>query len=207
MNHDEIDTDQLVRQARDGDPAATQMLFERHRAQLKRMISIRMDAQLAARLDESDIIQDALMEATRRLDDYIQQPAVPFYVWLRGLAWDRLIQLHRHHIDRQKRSVRREQPTGLPLSHQSATQLVDMLAVDDTSPSARVMHDEESQRACDALQQLPERYREVLILRHLEQLSIDETAAVLGITAGTVKSRQFRAISRLHESLSRDESS
>ena len=102
------DTDELLRRAERGDDSATQQLLTRHREQLRRMIAVRMDPRLAARIDPSDVIQEATAEAARKLPDYLQRPACPFYPWLRQIAWERLVQLHRHHIHAQRRSVKRE---------------------------------------------------------------------------------------------------
>ncbi len=200
MNSPSLDTDQLIERAGRGDASATQQLFARHRRQLKRMVSARIDPRLAARVDPSDVVQDALIEAARRLDEYLEKRDIAFYPWLRQLAWDRLIQLHRHHT-RQKRSIHREEKDEMRVSDHSVAQLVQQLVNNDTSPSRRAARRETFERARDALDQLPSAYREVLMLRHLEQLSIAETAAVLGVSEGTVKSRHFRAVSQLHQQL------
>src|SRR5207249_1256497 len=92
------DTDLLLDQAAHGDRGARQQLLARHRARLRRMVGLRLDRRLAARLDPSDVVQEALAEADRRLSEYLRRRPVPFYPWLRGLAWDRLIELHRRHV-------------------------------------------------------------------------------------------------------------
>src|SRR6516225_4151532 len=98
MHSAEPDTDALLAQASLGDAAAGHELLSRHRDRLKRMVAVRLDRRLLARLDPSDVVQEALAEAARRLPDYLRQRPLPFYPWLRQLALERLIDLHRHHV-------------------------------------------------------------------------------------------------------------
>lgn len=191
------DTDELLRRAEYGDGQARQAVLVRHRERLKQMIAVRLDRRLAARVDPSDIVQDVLLEAARELDDYLRQRPVPFYPWLRQLAWDRLIELHRRHLHAKRRSVKREQPLAPHLSDESAMQLADRVLARQSSPSDRAIRSELRTRVRTALDQLGERDREVLVLRHLEHLSTREIAAVLGIREGTVKVRHLRALERL----------
>jgi RNA polymerase sigma-70 factor (ECF subfamily) len=191
------DTDALLRRAEDGDGQARQAVLIRHRERLKHMIAVRLDHRLAARVDPSDVVQDVLLDAARGLDDYLRQRPVPFYPWLRQLAWDRLIELHRRHLHAQRRSVKREQPLAPHLSDESALQLADRVLARQSSPSDRALRDELRGRIRAALDQLGERDREVLVLRHLEQLSTREIAAVLGLSEGAVKVRHLRALERL----------
>src|SRR5437660_3654438 len=109
------DTDFLVAQARQGDASARQELLVRHRSRLRRMVTVHLDRRLAARVDPSDVVQEALAEADQRLSDYARNRPIPFYPWLRQLAWDRLIDLYRRHVQAGKRSVRREEPDALVL--------------------------------------------------------------------------------------------
>jgi RNA polymerase sigma-70 factor (ECF subfamily) len=145
-----------------------------------------------------------LTDAAQELSDYLRSRPLPFYPWLRQLAWDRLIELHRRHLHAQKRSVRREDPDFLALPEESAVQLAQRLMAPGSSPSARLLRDELRGRVQAALAQLPPRDREVLVLRHLEQLSTQDTAAVLGITLGAVKTRHLRALERLRSLLGED---
>src|SRR5262249_29388379 len=126
-----------------------------------------------------------------------RQRPVPFYPWLRQLAWERLIELHRRHLHAQRRSVKREEPLAPHLSDESALQLADRVLARQSSPSDRAIRSEVRARIRTALDKLSERDREVLALRHLEQLSTRETAAVLGISEGAVKVRHLRALERL----------
>lgn len=197
MPHTAPDTDELLRRAEHGDGQARQAVLVRHRDRLKQMIAIRLDRRLAARIDPSDVVQDVLLDAARELDDYLRQRPVPFYPWLRQLAWDRLIELHRRHLHAQRRSVKREQPLAPHLSDESAMQLADRVLARQSSPSDRAVRSELRARVRAALDQLGERDREVLVLRHLEHLSTREIAAVLGISEGAVKTRHLRALERL----------
>ena len=191
------DTDELLRRAEDGDAQARQAVLVRHRDRLKHMIAVRLDPRLAARVDPSDVVQDVMLDAAQGLDDYLRQRPVPFYPWLRQLAWDRLIELHRRHLHAKRRSVKREQPLAPHLSDESAMQLADRVLARQSSPSDRAMRNELRARIRAALDQLGERDREVLVLRHLEHLSTREIAAVLGIREGAVKVRHLRALERL----------
>ena len=121
----------------------------------------------------------------------------PFYPWLRQLAWERLVKLHLEHIHAKKRSVRREERDELFLPDHSAMTLANQLVADGTSPSAHVVQEETLARVREALERLSARDREILVLRHLEHLSVGEIAAVVGITPGAVKVRRLRALQRL----------
>ena len=201
QSSDSPDTSALLRSAGAGDQLATERLLDRHRNQLKQMVAVRMHPGLTARIDPSDVVQEALIVAAKRLPQYLQQQPIAFYPWLRQLAFERLIELHRYHLEREKRSVLREVPIELALPDRSASQLVDRIVDLSLGPRSRAVREELRQRVRAALEDLPSTYREVLVLRHLEQLSVDDTAEVLGIAPATVKTRYYRAISRLHRVL------
>jgi RNA polymerase sigma-70 factor (ECF subfamily) len=191
------DTQELLDRARTGNPEARQQLLMRHRKRLREMVGLRMDRRLIARVDPSDVVQEALAEAVQQLSNYLRDRPLPFYPWLRQLAWERLIELHRRHLYAQKRSVRREDREYLALPDDSAVHLAQRLLAPGSSPSERVLRQELRDRVQTALAQLSPRDREILVLRHLEELSTNETAAVLGITAGAVKMQHLRAVRRL----------
>jgi RNA polymerase sigma-70 factor (ECF subfamily) len=195
------DTEELLRRTADGDADARNRLLARHCDRLRQMVAVRLDHRLAARLDPSDVVQDVLLEADRRLADYLRERPLPFLPWLRQLATERLLDLHRRHLHAKRRDVRREEPGRLALPDESAEALADRLAASTTGPSQHLLRQEARQRVRAALEQLPERDREVLELRHLEGLSVAETAAALGIAAGTVKTRHLRALTRLRHLL------
>jgi RNA polymerase sigma-70 factor (ECF subfamily) len=193
--------DQLLERARRGDRSARERLLAEHRARLRKMIAVRMDPRLTVRVDPSDVVQEALIEAARRLSDYLRQGAIPFYPWLRNLAAERLIQLQRLHIRAQRRSVKREERGPSHLSDASAAKLARYVLSGQHDPLSRLHKAEMLTRVRAALDKLPERDREILVLRYLEQLSIAETAEVLNVNTAVVKMRHLRALQRLRELL------
>lgn len=204
MPHREPDTDQLLQDVSRGDTAARSQLLQRHRPRLRRLIAVRLDPRLAARVDPSDVVQDVLLEADRQLSDYVEKQPLPLYPLLRQLAWNRLIDLYRRHIRTHRRSVTREEMALPRLPDESALELIERLYARNSSPSAGAERAEARQRVQQALQQLPECDRELLVLRHLEQLSTAEIASVLGIGEGAVYTRHLRALRRLGELLKND---
>jgi RNA polymerase sigma-70 factor (ECF subfamily) len=197
----EPDTEELLDQASRGDAAARQQLLVRHRKRLRQMVALHLDRRLVARVDPSDVVQEALVKAADRLSEYLRSRPVPFYPWLRQLAWDRLLELHRKHHYASRRSVTREEPGVLDLPEDSAIELASRLIAPGSSPSERFLREEVERRVQDALAQLSLRDRQILVLRHLEQLSTSETAAVVGLTEAGVKSRHVRALKRIRRIL------
>jgi RNA polymerase sigma-70 factor (ECF subfamily) len=202
---DDEETEELLRRAGRGDGPAVQELLGRHRDRLRRMISVRMDPRLVARVDPSDVIQEATAEAARRLPEYLRRRGCPFYPWLRGIAWERLVQLHRRHVKAQRRSVTREERWEMDLPDGSAMRLAETLLASGSSPSQRMIRRELRQRVEEAMGRLPAPAREVVVLRHLEQLPFKDVAAVQGISLAAAQSRYRRAVERLHDMLA-DES-
>jgi RNA polymerase sigma-70 factor, ECF subfamily len=192
------DTDVLLERIRQGDAGARGQLLARHRPRLKRLVALRLDRRLVGRLDPSDVVQEVLAEADRKLPDYLAKRPLPFYPWLRGLAWDELLRLRDQHVRAGKRSVLREEGPVGALPDESVLELAQRLVDPGTGPSQKVLREEMCVRVRRALGQLGERDREVLVLRFLEQLSVREAAAVLGASEGAVKTRQVRALDRLH---------
>jgi RNA polymerase sigma-70 factor (ECF subfamily) len=182
---------------------ACQALLARHRERLRRMVAVRLDCRVAARVDPSDVVQEALADAAAKLPAYLRTLPLPFYPWLRRLAWERLVKLHQRHVAAARRSVTREEPRPC-LPDESALDLARQLVASGTSPSGRVLKQELLGRVQAALAQLAAHDREVLVLRYLEQLSTAETAAVLEITPGAVKLRHLRALERLRGLLAND---
>lgn len=201
MSSDHSATEQLLRQAARGDAAAVERLLMLHRDRLKRMVAVRLDPRLAARLDASDVVQDALMDAlmdaSRKLPDYLRTRPVPFYPWLRRLAWEKVVDAQRRHVDARRRSVEREEARLPALPDQSSVQLAERLLAGGLSPAERLLRQEQLSRVRTALGRLPPTYHEMLVLRYLEQLDTLETAAVLGVSEGVVKGRHRRALERL----------
>jgi RNA polymerase sigma-70 factor, ECF subfamily len=203
--HQEPNTDDLIERASRGDDNAGQQLLARHRKRLRQMVALRMSRQLAARMDPSDVVQETLMAAALKLSDYLRTRPLPFYPWLRQLAFDRLVELNRHHLRAKKRSVGREEPGVLELPEDSALELASRLATESVSPSQSLMREELRGRVQAALDRLPARDREILVLRHLEHLSMRECAATLGVTEGAARVRHLRALERLRTTLEADE--
>jgi RNA polymerase sigma-70 factor (ECF subfamily) len=195
------DTDQLLRRIAQGDAAARELLLARHRDRLRLMVALRLDPRLQARVDPPDVVQDTLTEADAKLADYARRRPLPFYPWLRRLAWEHLVRLHRRHVVARRRRVGREEVPPAPLPDASAWELASRLAARDSSPSAWLRRDGLRGRLRHALARLAENDREVLVLRNLEDLSPGEIAAVLGLTEAAVKMRQLRALQRLRERL------
>lgn len=204
MSSDEADpeTEELMRLSRAGDEAAVQQLLVRHRERLRRMVAVRMDSRLKARFDPSDVVQEAFLDAARKLPDYLKDRPLPFYPWLRQMAWERLVDLHRRHLQAAGRSVARE--SRWSVSDESIAELARKLVAGGSSPSSRLRHHETRDRVRQALERLSPDDRELLLLRHLEQLRVGEIAAVLEISEPAVKSRLRRALERLHNALGSD---
>jgi RNA polymerase sigma-70 factor (ECF subfamily) len=198
------DSEELLQRVLEGNPAARGLLLDRHRRRLRQMIALRLDPRLWARVDPSDVLQETLAEADQKLADYARRRPLPFYPWLRRLAWERLVQVHRRHVRARKRSVTQEENRGPALPDESALELADRLAARGSSPSTRLRRDELCGQLRRALAQLEDADREVLALRYLEDLSTKEVAAVLGVTEAAVKMRQLRALRRLRDLLGDD---
>jgi RNA polymerase sigma-70 factor (ECF subfamily) len=193
-----LDTDELLDRTAAGNRTAREQLLGRHRDKLRRMVAVRLGRRLAARVDPSDVVQEALAEADRRLVAFARERPMPYYLWLRRLAWARLEKLRRRHTAG-RRDIFREEPAAL--ADESARALAERVLASDTGPSTAAGRGELQRRVRDALYRLASVDREVLVLRFLEQLSTAETAAVLGINPGAVKVRLFRALERLRRCL------
>ncbi len=196
------DTDELVNLAAAGSAWAVECLFHRHRARLRRVIAVRLDDRVLQRVDPSDVIQDTLTMAYRLLPDYLKNRPLKFYPWLREIAAHRLTDLHRRHVVASKRSVSREcKVLALPASEGSLPGLASHALAASNAPAAMAAKREILEKVSEALNRMESADREVLVLRHVEQLSVADTAAVLGVAEGTVKSRHFRALQRLRSLL------
>ena len=191
------ETDELLEQVALGSRQAVDSLLAKHRDRLVRLIQIRRDPRLNARVDPSDVVQDVLVEAAARLPIYAQERPIPFYCWLRRLAWDHLIALHEKHIAAQKRSVKREH--NLVATDNSIGALAIRLST--ASPSQIAIRREMKQRVHDALNQLNDRDRDFLIMKHLEEMTLPEIAATLDISISAAKGRHLRALNRLSTQL------
>jgi len=178
-------------------------IFTRHRKRLHSMVNLRLDPRLRARIDPSDVLQDAYMEAQERLEEYLRSRPMPLFLWLRRITGQKLYDLQSHHMKAGKRSVRREQaPLGNPMPEATSEVIADRLSAKVVpSPSEAMLHAEVRARVQEALDRMDPLDREVLALRFFEQLTGAETAQALGIAAGTARMRYFRALQRLREVL------
>jgi RNA polymerase sigma-70 factor, ECF subfamily len=206
MGVSQPDTNELLRAAEHGDGTARQHLLARHRSRLRQMVALHLDRRLAARIDPSDVVQETFMDAALHLSEYLRERPLPFYPWLRQLARQRLERLHRDHIRRDRRSVLREQGQSLLLPNLSADALANVLKASGTSPSRHLIQNEMRRRVQDAMNQLSANDRELLVMRHLEEMSAAEIGSVLGIGAGAVRTRHVRALARLRLLLDDDRS-
>ncbi len=193
---------ELLEEARGGNGDAVDRLFSRHRAALRRMISFQLDRRLRRRVDASDIVQDVLVEASRRLTDYLRDPVMPFHLWLRQLARDHMIAAHRRHRVAKKRTLDRERSLNAAgRSDRSSVDLAAQIVARGVTPATAAIRKELEERFLDALASLSEADREIIGMRHFEQLSNQETAQALGITEPAAGMRYLRAMRRLRKSL------
>jgi RNA polymerase sigma-70 factor (ECF subfamily) len=161
---------------------------------------MRMDRALQRRVDASDIVQDVLIEANRRLDDYLANPIMPFHLWLRQMAKDRLIDAHRRHRVAARRSLDREQPLASVVSdEESALDLAGHLADQQLTPAAAATWRELQRRFEEACAQLDPQDQEIVVMRHFEKLSNGEVAEALGLSAQAASMRHLRAMRRLRK--------
>lgn len=198
---DATQTGELLAEARQGDQAAVNRLLERHRESLRRMIQLRMDQAIRRRVDASDIVQEVLIEAHRRLADYLREPAMPFHLWLRQLAQQRVIDAHRRHRRAARRSTDREQPLVVSARDASSQDLLGQLSDHELTPAAATLRAELGARFLAVLDELDEIDREVLVMRHVEQLTNSEVALALGLSEPAAGMRYLRAMRRLRARL------
>jgi RNA polymerase sigma-70 factor (ECF subfamily) len=192
------DTDRLLDDARKGEPGAVDKLLGEFREPLRRVIGLRLDPAVARRVDASDIVQDVLVEANQRLTDYLKQPDMPFHLWLRHLAQDRIIDTHRRHRLAQRRSVDREQPIARPAwADESSVSLVAQLIDTERTPTSEAIRLELQRRLNDAIDKLSDDDREIILMRHHEALSNQEVAHALQLTEAAASMRYLRALRRL----------
>jgi RNA polymerase sigma-70 factor (ECF subfamily) len=193
---------ELIRQASAGDARALNELFTRHDDRLKRMVKLRLDSRVQRRVDPADVVQEAYLEASANLADYLQEPKLPFFLWLRLLTMQKLVLAHRQHLGVQARDARREIALYRGAYPQaSSAALAAQLMGRFTTPSQAAVRAEMKLRIQEALNNMDELDREVLSLRHFEQLSNSETALVLGLTETAACNRYVRALERLRSVL------
>jgi RNA polymerase sigma-70 factor (ECF subfamily) len=198
MNDPPSESVRLLERLRAGDRNALADLFQRHRDRLRRMVELRMDARLHGRVDASDVLQDGFLDMATRLESYLRDPRLPVFLWLRLIVSDRLASYHRRHLGAKLRDVGLEVSLYRdPLPQASSAALASMLLGRLTSPSNAAIRAEQVIQVQEALNSLEPLDREVVALRHFEQLSRAETAQVLGITEEAGAKRYIRAIKKL----------
>jgi RNA polymerase sigma-70 factor (ECF subfamily) len=194
----DLNEEDFLRRARAGDEAALGELFAYYRGRLRKMVRLRLDRRVYGRIDPSDVLQEAYLDLARRFPEYAAGPAVPFYLWLRALTGQRLIDLHRRHLGAQMRAAGQEVSLhrgALPLA--SSESLAQHLLGRLTSPTQAAIRAEMQLRLQEAINALEPLDREVVVLRHFEELSNSETAEVLGIEKSAASKRYVRAIQKL----------
>lgn len=197
MFNEPPETEGWLRAMRQGDKGALAALFDYYRLRLEQMVRLRMDSRLTARVDPSDVVQEAYLDAARQVEGYLRQPKVAPFVWLRGLTWQRLLNLQRQHVGAERRSVKRE--LALPL--ESSAMLASHFLAAGTSPSQALVQEELRRRVQSALERLDADDQEVLLMRHFENMANGEVAQALGLTDSGATMRYGRALARLKEAL------
>jgi RNA polymerase sigma-70 factor (ECF subfamily) len=196
----EADIVQLLDRVRGGDQPALAELFARHRDKLRRMVQLRLDHRLAGRVSPSDVLQEAYIDAAKRIDHYFEKPDQSFFGWLRLVVGQRLADVHREHLA-QKRDVGNEVPIHCGPPGADSACLAACLLGDGTSPSNAAARTESFSRLEEALNQMDPLDREVLALRHFEELSNADTATILGVQPAAASKRYVRALARLKQIL------
>ncbi|MEM7783742.1 MAG: sigma-70 family RNA polymerase sigma factor [Planctomycetota bacterium] len=205
---DRPQTEELIAQAKIGDDSAVNLLMDRHRNSIRQLIRMRLDQKIQKRIDVSDVVQDVLFEANRRLSRYLENPAMPFHLWLRQIAKDRIIDAHRRHRVSAKRSVDREQQMIAPRGYdQSSIQLASMLGDPRLTPAEAALQKEMAKRVEAAISKLDEKDCEIIVMRHYEHLTNQEISQILGLTEPAASMRHLRAIKKLKAIIQEETSS
>jgi RNA polymerase sigma-70 factor (ECF subfamily) len=197
MPADSAETVRLLNQVGRGDGQALEQLLARYRPQLLSFVKARVDPRVAGRLDPSDVVQEAQLDVVRRMDDFLRRRPMPFRVWVRKAAYERLLDLHRHHLRRGRRAVGRE----APLPERSSLVLARPLLAGGPSPSQQLEAREFAERVTGAVAGLSAADREVLLMRHGEGLPFEEIAILLDVEPAAARKRFGRALIRLQRAL------
>jgi len=200
------ETQNLLHRVAQADASATDELWERYRPALRRMIDLRLDRAVSGRVDASDVVQDVLLKASQRLGEYLRNPVLPFHLWLRQIARDHVIDAHRRHRNSARRTVERERALyaghgGAGHDDRSSLDLAAQLRDSELTPAAEALRRELQGRFHDALLRLEDDDREIVLLRHFEQLSNSEAAQTLGLSEAAAGMRHLRALRRLRNVL------
>ncbi|HBE67003.1 MAG TPA: RNA polymerase subunit sigma [Planctomycetaceae bacterium] len=196
------DESELVERALRGDQSAFASAFESYRPRLSRMIELRMDPRVQGRLDPSDVLQESFIQAARELPEYTNRRHVPFYLWLRLIAGQKLARAHKTHLGAAKRQAQREVSLDAPaVPDLSTINLASHLLANLTSASGAIVREEARAMVHQVLNEMDAQDREVLALRHFEDLTNREVASMLDISEAAAKSRYRRALVRITQAL------
>ena len=193
-------TEQLLDQAKAGDDDAVGELLQRHRKSIRRLVEMRLDRKVQRRVDVSDVVQEVMIEASGRLSKYLDDPVMAFHLWLRQIAWDRIIDTYRRHRVSAKRNMDREQPMSVPTGpDQSTMELAVQLCDPNLTPAAAATQREIAVKVEEVLEELGPQDREIILMRHYEHLTNLEVAEVLNLNPPAASMRYLRAIRRLRD--------
>ena len=195
-------TETLLTAVKAGDEDAVNRLLERHRAPIRRLVELRLDRKVRQRVDVSDVVQDVMIEASGRLEKYLDDPVMAFHLWLRQIAWDRIIDTYRRHRVSAKRNMDREQPMSAPAGPDHSTmEFAVQLCDPGLTPQAAATQREIAVKVEAAIERLADADREIILMRHYEHLSNQEIAEVLGLNPPAASMRYLRSVRRLRELL------
>ncbi len=197
IHPDSAETCALLERLRGGEPEALGSLLEHYRRSMYQFVELRLDRRVRARLDPSDVVQEAQLEISRRIDDFLRRRPMPFHVWARKTVYERLLNLQRDHMRRHKRSVQRE----VALPEGSSILLVRALLGNKSTPSQQLQARELGEQIAALLNQLEETDREILLMRQVEELPYEEIACLLDIEPAAARKRFGRALIRLQKLL------
>ena len=197
----ELNAEELLTRLKAGDEKALGELYSLHRDRLKQMLEFRMDRRLRGRADASDILQEVYIDAHERMRHYLKKPEMSFYIWLRQLTTQRLIDIHRRHLLAEKRDAKQEISIHRRMAAATSASMAALLVARLASPSQMAMRAELVEQIENALEKMDAVDREVLALRHFEELRNGEVAEVLGLKPAAASNRYVRALSRLRDVL------
>lgn len=195
-----LNTEELLIDAKSGNEVAINQLFGHHQESLRKMIRIRLDKRIQNRIGVSDVLQNVLIDAHRRLRKYLESPSMPFHLWLRQIAKDRMIDSYRRHRGSAKRSVDREQQMTVPRgSDKSSLNLANLIADSQLTPEVHAIKKEMAKQVNASIALLSRKDSEIIVMRHVDNLTNQEISNVLGLSEPAASMRYLRAIRRLRE--------
>lgn len=201
MSTQEQDENDLIQKAQNGDLEALAQVFEINRERLKRMIRMRMSERVRPRVAVSDVLQEAYVDLAQQLGNYAKDPKLPFFLWMRRITGLRLAKVHREHLGQKIRDVNRERRLDVAIPDASAVYMANQLAGQFTTVSEKAMRNENELRMQAAIEQVSETDREILAMRHVEQLTNSEIAVLLEISESAATNRYVRAIRKLKDAM------